>query len=222
MPRVQKDEELHLEAYGRPLPHKSTSWLGEIYASNAPLLPDELWRISPDFPRYDVSSKGRVRRADNHKLLSPSPRGKGQVNRAYLRVDLRRDTEDGEIQRFTVAIHSLVARTFHGEPASPDLEVAHVDGNNQNNRADNLRWVTHAENMLHQKAHGTAKHSMHCNLTRLCPNAVFMIRHLYQHEGWKFADIARLADLPAQVVARIAKRQSRVQDKPRVDYVPRA
>jgi hypothetical protein len=51
-------------------------------------------------------------------------------------------------------VHRIVARVFHGDP--PDgLECRHKDGNNRNNRADNLAWGTRSENMLDTIAHGT-------------------------------------------------------------------
>lgn len=218
MPRMPKDEGVPNRSHGRPISYKDTPWLGEIYASKEPVLPDEVWLNAVGFPNYDVSSKGRVRRANDLKLMNAVPRGRGQVNRAYLRVELYKYEEDGSKKRYTVSIHSLVARTFHGAPSSPDLEVAHLNGNNQDNRADNLRWVTHRENMSHQQFHGRVKTSMQCNLTRLCPNAVFMIRNLYLKEGWKISRIANLADLDHQVVERIAKGKSRAHDLPRQEY----
>ena len=221
MSSMPKDEGVPNRSHGRAISFKdNTTWLGEIYASKEPLLPDEIWQEAWGYPDYEVSSKGRIRRADTQRLLIPVPRGRGQINRAYRRLHLSRE-ENGARKQSTAALHSLVAKTFHGLPPSPDLEVAHLDGNNQNNRADNLRWVTHRENMAHQVAHGRGKTSMECNLTRLCPNAVYMIRHLYQAEGWKVARIAELADLDYQVVERIAKGKSRARDLPRVEYRPR-
>ena len=46
-------------------------------------------------------------------------------------------------------VHRLVAGTFLGQPASRDLQVNHKDSNRWNNRADNLEYVTHSQNMKH-------------------------------------------------------------------------
>lgn len=48
----------------------------------------------------------------------------------------------------SVAVHTLVARAFC-DGYSPELQVNHIDGNKENNRADNLEWVTAKENIEH-------------------------------------------------------------------------
>jgi hypothetical protein len=56
-----------------------------------------------------------------------------------------------------VCVHALVCEAFHGVKPSPQHEVAHNDGVRANNRADNLRWATRAENHADKVAHGTAQ-----------------------------------------------------------------
>jgi hypothetical protein len=48
----------------------------------------------------------------------------------------------------SVPIHRIVATAFHGEPPSLGHVVDHIDTNKQNNRQENLRWVTRLENIL--------------------------------------------------------------------------
>jgi len=45
-------------------------------------------------------------------------------------------------------IHRIVAMAFHGEPPTSQHVVDHIDTNRQNNRPENLRWVTRFENIL--------------------------------------------------------------------------
>lgn len=54
-------------------------------------------------------------------------------------------------------IHRLVALSFLGPPPSPLHEVAHNDGDRNNNALTNLRWATHAENVADCIRHGTAR-----------------------------------------------------------------
>ena len=45
-------------------------------------------------------------------------------------------------------VHRLVCTAFHGVPDDPNLVVDHIDTNRQNNRPENLRWLTRLENIL--------------------------------------------------------------------------
>ena len=45
-------------------------------------------------------------------------------------------------------VHRIVAYAFHGEPPTPQHVVDHFDTNRQNNRPENLRWLTKLENIL--------------------------------------------------------------------------
>lgn len=48
----------------------------------------------------------------------------------------------------SVRIHRIVATAFHGEAPTNEHVVDHIDTNKQNNRPENLRWVTRLENVL--------------------------------------------------------------------------
>lgn len=45
-------------------------------------------------------------------------------------------------------VHRIVAFAFIGEPPTPQHVVDHIDTNRQNNRPENLRWLTKLENAL--------------------------------------------------------------------------
>lgn len=47
-----------------------------------------------------------------------------------------------------IPIHRIVATAFHGQPPTKEHVVDHIDTNKQNNRPENLRWVTRLENLL--------------------------------------------------------------------------
>jgi hypothetical protein len=53
-------------------------------------------------------------------------------------------------------VHRLVAREFIGE-CPPGYEVSHKDGCSYNNSSGNLQYVTHSENELMKRLHGTSK-----------------------------------------------------------------
>ena len=54
----------------------------------------------------------------------------------------------GYLNIVSVQIHRIVATAFHGEAPTKEHVVDHIDTNRQNNRPDNLRWVTRLENIL--------------------------------------------------------------------------
>lgn len=92
------------------------------------------WRACKGFPEYEVSDQGDVRRFG--RVLKP------WVSRlGYLEINLRRDGKT-----FRCKAHRIVAQAFIGDPP-PRHEVDHINGQRGDNRAVNLRWVTHAENM---------------------------------------------------------------------------
>lgn len=85
---------------------------------------------------YKVSSFGRVFSVKNNKILKPRAVGKG-----YLKVAL---CKTGYCKQ--VKIHRLVATEFIPNPENKPC-IDHVDNNKKNNNVNNLRWVTHQENM---------------------------------------------------------------------------
>lgn len=55
---------------------------------------------------------------------------------------------DGYLVIASVSVHSIIATAFHGIRPTKGHVVDHVDTNKQNNRPENLRWVTRLENAM--------------------------------------------------------------------------
>lgn len=112
---------------------------------------EEIWKSIIEFPDYEVSSIGQVRRVVPGKrnrvcgILKPWLNNKG-----YECISL---SLNGKSRHHLVS--RLVCRAFHGEPPTPKHDAAHGDGKPLNNREDNLRWATRVENMADSFAHGT-------------------------------------------------------------------
>lgn len=110
----------------------------------------EIWADIPGYEgAYQVSDFGDVRSLDrvvNHKRWGTMKR-KGKMLKqvknsdGYPGVYLYRD---GEMTRQPV--HRLVAELFC-EKTGDDLEVNHRNENKEDNRASNLEWITHADNV---------------------------------------------------------------------------
>ena len=89
--------------------------------------------------RLGVKYKSRIK----HRILKPWIAGYG-----YKYVMLGANGPKS-------AVHRFVCMAFHGIPVE-GKEVAHLDGDCLNNRAENLAWVTHSENEKQKQIHGTA------------------------------------------------------------------
>ena len=95
----------------------------------------EEWRIYPEFPMYEVSSKGQVRNRKRGNILKPHEDKDG-----YLGVSLYCNGK-GYHRR----INRLVAITFIPNP--DNLEIAdHIDRDRKNNCVSNIRWTNSVGN----------------------------------------------------------------------------
>lgn len=88
--------------------------------------------------QYDVSDTGLVFSHKTNRLLDC-----GLTTHGYRRVVLT----TGHKSSFK-HVHRLVAEAFIPNPDNLP-QVNHKDGNRLNNRADNLEWCTHSENIQH-------------------------------------------------------------------------
>ncbi len=58
------------------------------------------------------------------------------------------DSKTGYLLIASERVHRIVATAFHRKTENAELLVDHIDTNRQNNRPENLRWVTKLENTL--------------------------------------------------------------------------
>lgn len=104
----------------------------------------EVWRPVNGRKHYEVSSHGRVRRVSSQIPLALS------WTNGYAHVSL---SEAGCIK--SARVHRLVAQAFLGPAPFEGAVIAHNDGDPLNNRADNLRWASLAENQADRVRHRT-------------------------------------------------------------------
>lgn len=117
----------------------------------------EIWRSIPGWVGfYEVSDQGRVRSlaravpgrpgvliVKRDRMLTPMPSRSGHLSVALCR--------DG--RRSYMKVHRAVLLAFVG-PCPDGMEGCHNDGDPTNNRLANLRWDTHASNMVDKVTHG--------------------------------------------------------------------
>lgn len=92
-----------------------------------------------EYPGYLACSDGYLINTETGYILRGNKKRTG-----YREVSLT--GRNG--RRKSVLLHRLLAEAFCGE-ILPGMEVNHIDGNKDNNSADNLELITHAENLFH-------------------------------------------------------------------------
>jgi len=104
----------------------------------------EEWRPVAEFPTYEVSDHGRVRRIGKTECLKPGGSGYRCVNLC---------SNGKEHYRL---VHRLVAMAFIENPEAKPC-VDHIDGNKSNNHMSNLRWATRSENQYNMRTKAAYK-----------------------------------------------------------------
>ena len=117
---------------------------------------EELWKPIDGFYN-EVSNFGRVRsvthEAGNGKIYQGKILKPVMTKSGYVNVPLVTGNDE---TRVTKRVHRLVADAFCKNPDDKD-EINHKDGNKENNRAENLEWVTRSENEQHAYANNLVK-----------------------------------------------------------------
>lgn len=85
---------------------------------------------------------------DNGSVMRHSREGKRIRKDDNLWTFGKMDERTGYLLIAGERVHRIVAYAFHGEPPTKQHVVDHIDTNRQNNRPENLRWLTRLENVL--------------------------------------------------------------------------
>lgn len=101
----------------------------------------EIWEdiiYKGELTEYLVSTDGRIKHKPTNTILKPF------YNKGYAIIVL---VIKNKHKMFKV--HRLVANAFFGKPENKNMEVNHINGIKQDNRIENLEWVSPRDNCIH-------------------------------------------------------------------------
>ena len=169
----------------------------------------EKWKIIEEFPKYLISNEGRI------KILSTLEDKKVFVkDDGYIATTLVNGKQSYKY------VHRLVAEAFvknkHNKP-----QVNHINGIKGDNRAENLEWVTPAENIRHaidtgllkykkkEKEIKNSKYSLgeEVNGSKLTPEEVIEIRVLWELREFKQVELAEKFGVDNSTINDIIRRK---------------
>jgi hypothetical protein len=93
-------------------------------------------------PNYGINVNGEVKNLITNRILRGSDNGKN-----YTKVQLNNKN---------YFLHRLLAENYIPNPDNKP-KVDHIDGNPQNNRLENLRWISPQENTFNHKMYKNNK-----------------------------------------------------------------
>ncbi len=137
---------------------------------------NEVFKESSVIPGYLVSDMGRVMNTKTGRVFE------GRINgqTGYREISVR---ENGKARYYLV--HRLVAEEFCEKPEGKKVEVNHINGIRSDERAVNLEWITHSENLHHSYAIGNREYDV-------APKAV-IATNIETGEQMRFESIYRAA-----------------------------
>ncbi|MGO7532427.1 helix-turn-helix domain-containing protein [Rhizobium leguminosarum] len=127
--------------------HSNTSPCAAVDSHFAPacfITPEpEVWRSVPGYGSLEASSHGRLRNGATGYVLKLRLNSSGYLQTGF--------TVNGRWRACNA--HRMVCLAFHGLPPHPDDHAAHKDDDRTNCHADNMEWLSPAENWAAAERH---------------------------------------------------------------------
>lgn len=167
----------------------------------------EIWKTIPEFEDYEINRFGVVRR---NKDAPTGIAKKGYIYKTKIMPNgycVARLNKGGKT--YNLLTHRLIAELFLEKPENyKELNVNHKNGVRNDNRPENLEWVTQSENMMHSRdvlKSLNPPRGEKQGKSKLTNNDVIEIRNLYSM-GVLQKDIAKKFDVSAKQISVIARK----------------
>jgi len=167
---------------------------------------EEQWRdVSRGSGNYEVSNLGRVRRGCRTFVLKS---GRERFTPSRL-LRTGKNADGYRVANIYINgkskseyVHQLVAEAFLGKQPE-GTQVAHDDGNKDNNAVSNLAYKTRLQNAADKKLHGSTLAGSRHHFAKLDEREVAVIKRKIA-QGFTLSGLARLYRVTPAVIRSIA------------------
>lgn len=160
----------------------------------------EIWCQHPNADNYLVSNLGNIKSLKTNKLLKVT----------HNRNDYNNITLIFNDRRKSISVHRMVLESFF-DISNNIYEVNHIDGNKNNNKLENLEWLTRKENLDHaykNKLYKIRKGELNNNC-KLTDKEVGEIRSLYK-TGKTMKELKEIFSISTTHICGIINNQRRI------------
>lgn len=171
---------------------------------------NEKWKYIDGYGKdYEVSNFGRVRSWKGNGMVKSRP-----LEPRLLKPNTNRDgypyitLSKNKIPK-SLTVHRIVAKAFVPNTDNKPC-VNHIDGDKENNIADNLEWVTYSENSKHAYNAGLSniiKGEKHVG-AKLTRENVLDIRAVHNHGWFTQKEISEAYGVSQSKISHIVNRRS--------------
>lgn len=167
-----------------------------------------IFKEIPNYDGYFAGNDGNIyscwtKEGKNSKIiinkihvLKPSL----QSNKKYLFVIIKNNNKIRIAQR----VHRLICMAFHGLPPTSKHTTSHLNGQNFDNRPENLKWETLSENDKHKVEHKTDDRGYHNSRAKINKEQLDAIRKLLNIGKFTHKEIGEKFNLNRIFITKIA------------------
>lgn len=154
---------------------------------------------------YSISNIGRIMTYDpKHKI------NKYKINKELDSKTYKEGYMEWSCDGKKYRVHRLVASYFIEDNLNSNLHVHHINGIPNDNRVENLEWISPTEHVRLEIELGKKKPVNHYNIhqRKYSWEMICYMRHLYEEVGWSMNQISGLFDTKYGTMKQILQYQS--------------